>query len=168
MVNRASFRIWRIRLSTKLSHIEINVSDYARSIRFYDLILRPLGWKRTVCTKEFTSYSDGHVKVILCPAEQRLKTASVRRHPTGISHFAFSASSREAVDEFHKSTLEPAGISTLSGTGPSGSDDYYAVYFEDPDRLKLEVVYAPRYCEPSERPNRVFSDFDPYGNISLS
>jgi hypothetical protein len=32
---------------------------------------------------------------------------------------------------------------------PSGESDYYAVLFEDPDRIKLEVVFALGYYEPS-------------------
>jgi catechol 2,3-dioxygenase-like lactoylglutathione lyase family enzyme len=35
-------------MSTLLSHVELNVSDYARSIRFYDAVLVPLGWRRLV------------------------------------------------------------------------------------------------------------------------
>ncbi len=38
--------------STYLSHAEIYVSNYAKSIRFYDKILVPLGWKRLVCQKD--------------------------------------------------------------------------------------------------------------------
>ena len=49
---------------TKLSHIDINVTEYAKSIRFYDMILRPLGWKRLVCQKKFTTYTDGFIKIV--------------------------------------------------------------------------------------------------------
>ncbi len=45
---------------------------------------------------------------------------------------------------------------------PTGDDDYYAVLFEGPDRLKLELVYAPKYCDESSWPCNIEDDFDPY------
>lgn len=49
---------------TRLSHIEINVSDYEKSICFYDTILFPIGWEKLVSTNDFTAYSDGAIKLI--------------------------------------------------------------------------------------------------------
>lgn len=40
---------------TKISQIEIYVSDYAKTIRFYDLILGFLGWRRLVCQTSHTT-----------------------------------------------------------------------------------------------------------------
>ena len=45
---------------------------------------------------------------------------------------------------------------------PHGDDSYYAVYFEDPDRIKIEVVYSPEYCKPDHWTNTLESNFDPY------
>lgn len=30
-----------------------------------------------------------------------------------------------------------------------GDDEYYSIFFEDPDRMKIEYVYAPNYCDPN-------------------
>lgn len=45
---------------------------------------------------------------------------------------------------------------------PIGEDNYYSVFFEDPDRIKLEVVYSPGYCEVGYWTNELKDDFDPY------
>lgn len=47
---------------SKISHVEIFVSNYAKSLRFYDKILIPLGWKRLVTQKSHSTFSDGETK----------------------------------------------------------------------------------------------------------
>jgi len=147
--------------STGLCHVEINVSDYARSIRFYDRVLIHLGWKKFVCSRTHTTYCDGQLKLVLVPTESGHLTAGFHRKRTGLNHLAFYAPSREAVDRFDREVLKATGIKALYEGKPFGDDEYYAVFFEDPDRMKLEVVHAPRYCDPSAWPNTVESDFNP-------
>lgn len=147
---------------TKLSHVELNVADYAVSIRFYDLILRPLGWERIVCTSDFTSYCDGQLKIILCPADERHLREGFHRKRIGLNHLAFYAASKREVDSFFESVLKANHISTLYQEGPTGDEEYYSVLFEDPDRMKIEVVFAPNYCRKDCWPNNMESDFDPY------
>lgn len=53
-------------------------------------------------------------------------------------------------------------IPSLYQDGPDGDADYYSVLFGDPDRIKIEVVFVPRYCEKGSWPNNIPSDFDPY------
>ncbi len=43
-----------------------------------------------------------------------------------------------------------------------GDQDYYSVLFDDPDRMKIEIVYAPGYAKKGCWPNTLISDFDPY------
>ncbi len=149
-------------LKTRLSHIEINVSDYSKSIRFYDTVLRPLGWERLVCTADCTSYSDGFLKLILSPTQENFKDAGFHRKRIGLNHIAIYALSKEEVDSYYRDVLETNGIHSLYQEGPEGDDDYYSVLFEDPDRMKIEVVCAPCYCEKNSWPNTIISDYDPY------
>ena len=81
-----------------------------------------------------------------CPVSQEdpprwLSSETCRSQP-----HAFRAPSREAVDELYRNYLLPKKIPTLY-RGPKEWKDYdlgyYAVYFEDPDRIKLELVYVP-------------------------
>jgi catechol 2,3-dioxygenase-like lactoylglutathione lyase family enzyme len=147
---------------TKLSHIEINVSQYAKSIRFYDVILIPLGWKRVVCRTDWTNYTDGNMKICICPTEKKYIADGFHRKKTGLNHLAFYANSKQEVDDFYKKVLLENSIPCLYEEKPDGDEDYYAVFFEDPDRIKLEVVYAPRYCLPEDWTNKFEDDFDPY------
>jgi len=148
--------------STRLSHIEINVSEYAKSIRFYDSILKPLGWERLVCTHDCATYCDGFLKIILSPASNEHKQAGFHRKRIGLNHLALYANSKDEVDRYYQNVMKKNGIPSLYQNGPDGDSDYYSVLFEDPDRMKIEIVFAPRYCEKDCWPNNIESDFDPY------
>lgn len=148
-------------MSTKFSHLEINVSDYRESIRFYDLILRPLGWERLVCSKDCTAYSDGFMKIILSPVNEKFKEAGFHRKRIGLNHIALYAASKESIDRFYQDVMVKNNIPSLYQAGPEGDDVYYSVLMEDPDRMKIEIVYAPRYCDKNSWPNTIPSDFDP-------
>jgi len=67
----------------------------------------------------------------------------------------------ETVDHFTQIVLKKNSIPLLYHDTPTGDDDYYAVFFEDPDRIKLEVVYAKNYCSPEHWTNQLESDFHP-------
>ncbi len=148
----------------KISHIEIYVSDYAKSIRFYDLVLPFLGWARIVCQASHTTFSDGEMKIVFCPVEEKYASAGYHRKRIGLNHLALYASSKQQVDELYRKILKPHGITALYAGQPTGDPDYYSVFFEDPDRVKIEVVYAPGYCEPNHWTNELENNFNPYAD----
>jgi catechol 2,3-dioxygenase-like lactoylglutathione lyase family enzyme len=149
-------------LNTNISHVEINVGDYRKSIQFYDIILKPLGWERFVCTKSHTVYCDGFMKLILGPVEEKYIKDGFHRKRIGLNHLAFYAQTKSAVDTFYNDVLKTNGIPSLYQSGADGDNEYYSVLFEDPDRMKIEVVYAPHYSKRECWPNNIVSDFDPY------
>ncbi len=62
---------------------------------------------------------------------------------TGLNHLAFHAASRAQVDDVTVK-LKARGVPILyADRHPyAGGPDYYAVFFEDPDRMKVEVTAA--------------------------
>ena len=71
------------------------------------------------------------------------------RYAVGLHHLAFHLSSRSEIDRFHE-FLVSERIKVLDA--PAEYDytpGYYAVFFADPDGIKLEVVYEPRFDEPA-------------------
>lgn len=151
---------WGIK-TTKLSHVEIFVSNFKDSIIFYDKVLLSLGWERLVTRPEHATYTDGTLKLVLCPVEEKYLKEGFHRKRIGLNHLAFYAPTKEIVDQFYKEILVANNFSVLYEK-PSGDKNYYSVYFEDPDRIKLEVVYAPHYCEKNYWPNTMESTYDPY------
>lgn len=152
---------WGIK-RTKLSHVELVVENYLESVKFYDLVLMSMGWEKLVSRTDYTSYTDGTLKLIIGPVEEEHKKFGYHRKRVGLNHLAFYAETKEMVDDFYREILQKNDIKSLYEEGPKGDKNYYAVYFEDPNRIKLEVVYSPFYCEKEYWPNNQESNFDPY------
>ena len=132
-----------------LSHLDLNVVDPSVSIPFYDVLLAGLGFQRTELSApdraswRLVGLDGSHFEIeIRSPSETSLSDGHVRSDP-GIDHLAFHATSRADVD---------AVFGELTGAGyivdePPRSYDYspgyYAVGFDDPDGIRLEVVFDP-------------------------
>jgi glyoxylase I family protein len=68
---------------------------------------------------------------------------AVDRYAPGLHHIAFDAASREVVDAIG-AWLRDEGAEIDGGPGERDyTPGYYAVFFFDPDGLKLEVVHQP-------------------------
>ena len=70
-------------------------------------------------------------------------TTAYDRYSVGVHHIAFEAWSREMVDE-RAEWLAERGAEIESGPEEYGyMPGYYAVFFYDPDGIKLEIVHIP-------------------------
>ena len=125
-----------------LDHIEIYVSDLERTLKFWTPFMEKLGYSATRWS-EGINYLSGADKPYLCflQASTEHLEAGYHRKRIGLNHLAFRAKSRQHVDDI-KAWLKESGYTLLYddrypyATAP----DYYAVFCEDPDRIKLEVV----------------------------
>ena len=126
-----------------IRHVEINVSDFERSKAFYHDFLEWVGYKQIVGGKDFAGWSNGEAGIFVTYLE-RYKDSGFHRAHVGLNHIAFQAKSKADVDRLHCEFLVPRSIKVLYG-GPKEypvyRKGYYAVYFEDPDRIKLEFVH---------------------------
>jgi len=102
-----------------------------------------LGYKRILDEKDFAGWHNGEAKIFVTYLE-RYKELGFHRRRVGLNHIAFEAKSKADVDRLHSEFLVPRSIKVLYG-GPKEYPEYrkgyYAVYFEDPDRIKLEFVH---------------------------
>lgn len=99
---------------------------------------------------EMLEMTNGDSEIIFYETAQKYRAIKYHRKETGLNHLAFAVSSKEEVDQFVSEFLKVRNITTLYGSPkafPQYTKGYYAVYFEDPDRIKIEVVYDPRLSE---------------------
>jgi catechol 2,3-dioxygenase-like lactoylglutathione lyase family enzyme len=129
-------------MKAHLYHIQLNVTDP----NFYRDLLNHLDYKIIDQGPEWLGATDGQTELWIMRTERAYETMPYHRKACGINHLAFMVGSSEEVDRFCAEFLEPRKIVTLYDTPrrfPEYHPEYYAVYFEDPDRIKLEIVYRP-------------------------
>jgi catechol 2,3-dioxygenase-like lactoylglutathione lyase family enzyme len=136
-------------LRGSINHFDLTVSDLSVSEPFYDSILGYLGFERldpppgTASgrpTWHATESEQRLFSIALCPARPGSRPHD--RFTPGLHHLAFHAASREDVDGLHRFLLERS-VTILDPPAdyPQYWPIYYALFFADPDGLKLEFVY---------------------------
>ena len=122
-----------------LLYITLGSTDIARSARFYDAALAPLGLIRRETADTEIGYS--------FPDDRRIRiwvTKPYDGNPASVgngSMIALCASSQAAVDAFHKAALATGGSDEgAPGLRPYG-EAFYACYVRDPDNNKLSAVH---------------------------
>jgi catechol 2,3-dioxygenase-like lactoylglutathione lyase family enzyme len=108
-------------------HVDVHAADYEESVRFYEIVLAPLGFPKLLVGDGWTAFPNFDV--------------ADRRPPTENLHLCFYARSRDDVDAFHRAGVE-AGFRS---NGAPGYRDYgagyYAAYLLDPNGNNVEALY---------------------------
>ena len=120
-----------------LNHVSIGVRDVARSKRFYDAALKPLGY--TALSKSDSSLGYGKDAVVLWISQT--DTPVPANEKSGL-HFCFDAPTRKSVAAFHAAALGAGGDDNgTPGLRADYGPNYYAAFVVDPDGYRLEA-----YC----------------------
>jgi catechol 2,3-dioxygenase-like lactoylglutathione lyase family enzyme len=127
-----------------LHHIEIYVSDLERSLAFWTPFMQQLGYEAERWSGGMNYLRDDEAYLCFLQAPSNHLGAGYHRQRVGLNHLAFRGQSRAHVDVL-AAWLKANRYTTLYDDAYpfAGGLDYYAVYAEDPDRIKVEVV-APR------------------------
>jgi catechol 2,3-dioxygenase-like lactoylglutathione lyase family enzyme len=123
-----------------IDHVYLSVRDLARSKRFYDGVMRVLGYAQV----ESVIGGDPHVHYYnrqfgfsLRPARS---AASHDPYAPGLHHFCFRVVDERAVDRAFGELRGLGVAATEPRAYPEYSPDYYATFFEDPDGIRLEIT----------------------------
>jgi glyoxylase I family protein len=131
--------------TTGVHHVDLVVSSIERSLPFYSQLLGPLGYHSV---NEVEGEQGETIWYLSGPGtsiglrESKVDDVGFDRYRVGIHHIAFEADSRAQVDE----RAEWARMQTELESEPQEYaylPGYYAVFFYDPDGLKLEIVHVP-------------------------
>ena len=124
-----------------LHHVELYVSDLALSLRFWTPFFADLGYHESQRWSEGVSYRFGDTYLCFVQAPAEHLAAGYHRQRVGLNHLAFHARSRTHVDEA-AARIKAAGYTCLyEDRYPyAGGPGYYALFCEDPDRFKVELV----------------------------
>lgn len=134
-----------------IDHLVLSVGDFDRSKAFYDKVLGFLGFKLKYEYPDMAGWSNRRTLFWISAADEKGRKRRYRKGDVGFHHYAFELSSRKGVDDLG-AFLEKNEMKVLDPPGEYYDESYYAVYFADPDGMKLEgMVYKPRPKSRSAR-----------------
>jgi len=128
-----------------IDHLVIRVSSFEKSKRFYKAVLGFLGFKLKYELDDAAGFSNGKTMFWIGKADGEGKKHPHRIGNVGFHHYAFELSKRKDVDDLY-AFLRRNDVEVVDPPAdyPDYGDGYYAVFFLDPDGLKLEgMVFRP-------------------------
>jgi catechol 2,3-dioxygenase-like lactoylglutathione lyase family enzyme len=116
-----------------IDHISVRVSDYEKSKAFYGKLFTFLGFEISEDYGSTIGWTNGRTRYWIAEAEGRTghKIGNV-----GLHHYAFELRNRKDVDAL-QAFLEKEKVRIVD-PADEYYEDYYAVFFLDPDGIKLE------------------------------
>lgn len=123
-----------------INHIEIYVSDLRKTRLFWEVLLvQNLGYKIYQQWEKGISFILNGTYIVFVQSNKT--TPEYNRTRVGLNHLAFTVPTNKQVDEIRSQLLTFKYKELYAKRYPhAGGTETYALYFEDPDRIKVEVV----------------------------
>jgi glyoxylase I family protein len=136
-----------------IHHIDLTVRDAHASRAFYESVLGFMGYtlsKGNPFSADETGFDfdlrdgDKFCSIGILSARGDNAGRTHDRYSPGLHHIAWNAANRDDVDAMY-THLQSIGATILDPPAdyPRYGAGYYAVFFADPDGLKLEYVFKP-------------------------
>lgn len=127
-------------------HIDLTVKSAQASRSFYESVLGFMGYVIVDDREAFVDFQiPGQPHYVgIANASGANADRTHDRYSPGLHHIAWNAESRADVDALY-AVLQQIGATILDPPAayPQYGPGYYAVFFADPDGLKLEYVHKP-------------------------
>ncbi|SIQ09458.1 Glyoxalase/Bleomycin resistance protein/Dioxygenase superfamily protein [Rhizobium sp. RU20A] len=126
-----------------LHHVELYVSDIDRSHAFWTGILGRIGYEENGRWADgFTVGKGEDAYLTFVQVAEKHRSRPYHRGAVGLNHLAFRVATRAEVDALRQFCIETGASLLYDDRYPfaNGGEDYYALYVEDPDRIKVEFV----------------------------
>lgn len=124
-----------------MDHIYVAVRDLRASEVFYDRVMPVLGFRKNtdaIGGDPHVHYYNRQFGFTLRPAQPG--SPDHDPYAPGLHHFCFRVTDEAAVDRA-ATKLRAAGVEvTEPALYPEYAPDYYAIFFTDPDGMRLEIV----------------------------
>jgi catechol 2,3-dioxygenase-like lactoylglutathione lyase family enzyme len=125
-------------------HVFLTVNDLARSRDFYAKLMPRIGYPEMHDFKVVLGWSSSGGSFWLKQAAPRYVGETFSKDRVGLAEVAFRAENREQVDALALDVPSWGGsVLDQPRVYPEYVAGYYAVFFTDPDGIKLELVYIP-------------------------
>jgi catechol 2,3-dioxygenase-like lactoylglutathione lyase family enzyme len=126
-------------LNGRFHHMDIYVADIARTVEFWGALLESLGWRKQANRETVKSWTDGKTELFFVQAEPEFTAQGYHRKRVGLNHLAFSVAGRDTLVEI-RTFVTARGARMLYGGEIEETKLQHRFFFEDPDRIKVEVL----------------------------
>ena len=124
-----------------LHHVEIYVSDLEKSIAFWTPFMKLLDYEDARWSGGITYMKKDHAYFCFLPASSQHLDAGYHRKRIGLNHLAFQGTSKAHVDQIANWVRNNGYTLLYQAKYPNaGGPNHYALFCEDPDRIKVEVA----------------------------
>ena len=135
-------------MANGIHHVFVTVNDFARARHFYASLLPRLGygasWEYPDADRPSVGWLGAGGSFWIKQCDPRHVHDRFSKDRVGLCEVAFRAESREQVDTLAREVPEWGGrLLDAPREYPEYVPGYYAVFFADPDGIKLEAVYLP-------------------------
>ena len=126
-------------MNGRFHHMDIYVADITRSAAFWGPLLASFGWRPKADRETVKSWTDGTTELFFVQTEPEFVAQGYHRKRVGLNHLAFGVDGREALDRV-RIAVGAAGARMLYGGDVEETQTQHRFFFEDPDRIKVEVL----------------------------
>ena len=135
---------------TGIDHLVLSVGNFKASKAFYGPLMAFLGFEIEAEYEGMMGWHNDKTLFWIAAADAEGKKRKYRKGDIGLHHYAFRLRSRKDVDAL-QDFLEAQGA-TIVDPADEYYDDYYAVFFLDPDGMKLEgMKYGERHAQAARK-----------------
>ncbi len=123
-----------------LGHVKLAVSDFKVSKEFYQYLFNNLKFRKVSDNEKSAGWvTKEGFGIWVAQAETLLP--KYKFSAPGLHHLCIRVSSKEEVDAIYNLIKDKVYIFDKPQKYPEYTDNYYAVFFSDPDGIKLEIAY---------------------------
>jgi catechol 2,3-dioxygenase-like lactoylglutathione lyase family enzyme len=126
-----------------IAHIQLTVTDMARSVPFYAPLLEAMGMVAVIDNDTYYYGVGGRTAVAIAPSREPSRSDRFDQHRVGLHHVCFRARTRDDVDALF-AVAESVNATIVHGPQEDGyAPGYYSILFEDPDGIRIEINHVP-------------------------
>ncbi len=124
-----------------LHHVEIYVRNLAKTREFYDYLLPKLGYQLYQEWQSGFSYKCDREYIVFVEVKDKYKDFDYNRCRVGLNHLAFCCDDKTVIDEMFNELINK-NVKMLYDNRYYNAENDFTIFFEDPDRIKLEITYT--------------------------
>jgi catechol 2,3-dioxygenase-like lactoylglutathione lyase family enzyme len=126
-----------------MAHVILAVSDFEKSLPFYEKLLPFLGLTPVIRSSEMFYCVGGRTALGIMRGDEKFHGEKFAQRRVGLHHLCFRARSREDIDAAYLSLRDFGATIVHAPEEGSWAPGYYSVLFEDPDGIRLEINFVP-------------------------